>query len=107
MQGGMRVSWFSAAHEGSGKAERSCELSAKAGGDEAMWRTWLTRVAQAAGVVQAGVGQTGRRGAGGRAAGGGLRHLLLVCLKDEGGALGARASFARGFARGELNDFRR
>ena len=76
-------------------------------GDEAMWRTWLTRVAQAAGVVQAGVGQTGRRGAGGRAAGGGLRHLLLVCLKDEGGALGARASFARGFARGELNDFRR
>ena len=40
-------------------------------GDEAMWRTWLTRVAQAAGVVQAGVGQTGRRGAGGRAAGGG------------------------------------
>ena len=70
LQGGMRVSWFSAAHEGSGKAERSCELSAKAGGDEAMWRTWLTRVAQAAGVVQAGVGQTGRRGAGGRAAGG-------------------------------------
>eukprot|EP00964_Phaeocystis_antarctica_P120303 scaffold84072_cov53-Phaeocystis_antarctica.AAC.1 len=35
-----------------------------------MWQTWLTRVAQAAGAVQAGVGQTGRRDAGGRAAGG-------------------------------------
>ena len=47
-----------------------------------MWRTWLTRLAQAAGVVQAGVGQTGRRGAGGRAAGGvcgtscGLRRMM-------------------------------
>ena len=56
-----------------------------------MWRTWLTRLAQAAGVVQAGVGQTGRRGAGGRAAGG-------VC--------GTSCGFRRvvcGFARGSPN----
>eukprot|EP00964_Phaeocystis_antarctica_P061661 scaffold36862_cov50-Phaeocystis_antarctica.AAC.2 len=67
-----------------GKAESSCDRwgafsrgggerywRATPAGDEAMWRTWLTRVAQAAGVVQAGLGHTGRRGAGGRAAGGG------------------------------------
>eukprot|EP00964_Phaeocystis_antarctica_P144187 scaffold109914_cov63-Phaeocystis_antarctica.AAC.7 len=48
------------------------------GGDEAaMRRTRRTRVAQAAGVVQAGVVRTGRHGAGGRAADG-VRGTLWV-----------------------------
>ena len=43
----------------------------------AMWRTRRTRVAQAAGVVQAGVVRTGRHDAGGRAADG-VRGTLWV-----------------------------
>ena len=42
-----------------------------------MWRTRRTRVAQAAGVVQAGVVRTGRHDAGGRAADG-VRGTLWV-----------------------------
>ena len=78
----MRVSWFSAAHEGSGKAERSCELSAKAGGAEAM-------EANMAGTRRAsGWRRAGRRGAdgppwSGRACSGwGPRHLVWVQEDD-------------------------
>ena len=63
----------------------------------AMWRTRRTRVAQAAGVVQAGVVRTGRHDAGGRAADG-VRGTLWVqkeprcdvradCYKDIAGFL--------------------
>ena len=62
-----------------------------------MWRTRRTRVAQAAGVVQAGVVRTGRHDAGGRAADG-VRGTLWVqkeprcdvradCYKDIAGFL--------------------
>ena len=82
LQGGMRVSWFSAAHEGSGKAERSCELSAKAGGAEAMEAN-MADTCRASGWRRA-----GRRGAdgppwSGRACSGwGPRHLLWVQQDD-------------------------
>ena len=71
-----------------------------------MWQTWLTRVAQAAGAVQAGVGQTGRRDAGGRAAGGvrgtscGFSRMICVCLALSWCSVLLAASLLMGLALG-------